>query len=114
MSDDEYELNSDESEGDDEETIDQAEKEEVESRADELLALEAEKDMPIEKLLAKYSGSPNSHLVDNEDMEEEEERGEDIGDSEGSFYIFLYTSTFSVTKDCICVLRSIRCIGFRS
>ncbi|KAI9564810.1 hypothetical protein GHT06_008551 [Daphnia sinensis] len=84
MSDDEYELNSDESEEDDEETIDQAEKEELESRADELLELEAEKDMPIEKLLAKYSGNPNPNLVDNEDMEEEEEeRGEDVGDSEG-------------------------------
>lgn len=83
MSDDEYELNSDESEEDDEETIDQAEKEEVDSRADELLELEAEKDMPIEKLLAKYSGSPDPNFVD-EDMDEEEQ-GEDGVDSEGRF-----------------------------
>jgi hypothetical protein len=82
LSDDEFELNSDDSEEDDEETIDQAEKEEVESRADELLELEAEKDMPIEKLLAKYSGNPNLNSLDNEEMEEEE-KTEDLGDSEG-------------------------------
>ncbi len=83
LSDDEFEINSDDSEEDDEETIDQAEKEEVESRADELLELEAEKDMPIEKLLAKYSGSPNLDSLDNEEMEEED-KTEDLGDSEGT------------------------------
>ena len=82
MSDDEFEINSDASEEDDEETIDQAEKEEVESRADELLELEAEKDMPIEKLLAKYSGRSDQDFLDNEEMEEED-KTEDLGDSEG-------------------------------
>ena len=50
----EFEIDSNASEEDDEETIDQAEREEEGSRAEELLELEAEKDMPIEKLMAKY------------------------------------------------------------
>lgn len=39
--------------------------------------------MPIEKLLAKYSGSPNLDSLDNEEMEEED-KTEDLGDSEGT------------------------------
>lgn len=77
-SDEEFEINSDDSEEDDEETIDQAEREEEESRDAELQELEAEKDMPLEKLLAKYNGSPVGD-VDSKDDDEEK----DLDDSEG-------------------------------
>lgn len=79
-SDEEFQLNSDESENDDEETIDQAEREEVgQSRDQELQELEAEKDMPLEKLLARY-GSSVSQIAEEE---VEEERAEEMNDSEG-------------------------------
>ena len=72
-------MGSDESENDDEETIDQAEREdEGVSRDEELQVLEAEKDMPIEKLLARYGGVSQD---DDEDMEDE--KIEDMDDSDG-------------------------------
>lgn len=82
-SDDEFEIDSDDSEEDDEETIDQAEREEEESRDAELQELEAEKDMPLEKLLEKYSGAiPTGETNEEEEVEPAED--EDIEDgSEG-------------------------------
>lgn len=80
LSDEEFELNSDDSEEDDEETIDQAEKEEEESRDHELQELEAEKDMPLEMLMAKYSGSPSQPM---DEVEEESEKAE-AAESEGT------------------------------
>ena len=82
MSDDEFEIKSNDDEEDDEETIDQAEKEENESREKELQELEAEKDMPIEMLLAKYNGNPDDVEMeldedDEEDKADEEEKGDD-------------------------------------
>lgn len=47
------------------------------------MELEAEKDMPLEKLLAKYNGSPNPDFMENDDIEGEE-RTEDLDDSEGN------------------------------
>jgi len=80
-SDDEFEIKSNDDEEDDEETIDQAEKEENESREKELQELEAEKDMPLEMLLAKYNGSPAevemNHDEDDEEKVNEEEKGDD-------------------------------------
>lgn len=46
------------------------------------MELEAEKDMPLEKLLAKYNGSPDPDFMDTEDLEGED-KTEDIDDSEG-------------------------------
>lgn len=69
-------MDSDESENDDEETIDQAEREEGgASRDEELQELEAEKDMPIEKLLARYGASHDEDV----DMEADA----DADDSDG-------------------------------
>ena len=88
-SDEEFEIDSNASEEDDEETIDQAEREEEGSRAEELLELEAEKDMPIEKLMAKYNGDPNPDANSDEDDDidsddgMEEDKTEDLDDSEG-------------------------------
>ena len=72
-SDEEFEIDSNASEEDDEETIDQAEREEEGSRAEELLELEAEKDMPIEKLMAKYNGDPNPNANDEDEDASEPE-----------------------------------------
>ena len=81
MSDDEFEIKSNDDEEDDEETIDQAEKEENESREKELEELEAEKDMPLEMLLAKYNGSPEEEEMNHDDNAEEENVDEeDKGD----------------------------------
>jgi len=96
MSDDEFEIKSNDDEEDDEETIDQAEKEENESRDKELAELEAEKDMPLEMLLAKYNGSPDEEMnqddrdaadedddEDDEPEDDEEEEEEKADNSEG-------------------------------
>lgn len=45
--------------------------------------------MPLEKLLAKYNGSPNTELIENEDMDGEE-KIEDLDDSEGDTFPNLY------------------------
>ena len=64
-SDEEFQVDSDDSVEDDEETIDQAEKEDAddggESHANELKQLEAEMDMPLDKLLAKYNQPAAGH-----------------------------------------------------
>jgi len=54
----------------------------VESRDAELSELNAEMDMPLEKLLAKYSGTPNEAQED-ESMEAIEDQNEDSDGSEG-------------------------------
>lgn len=75
-------MDSDESENDDEETIDQAEREEGgASRDEELQELEAEKDMPIEKLLARYGASHDEDV--DMDMEADMEADADADDSDG-------------------------------
>ena len=81
-------MDSDESVEDDEETIDQAEKEEElesgESAMNEIQELEAEMDMPLEKLLAKYNGSSDQPPVEDQEEEEDDEKEEDqSADSEG-------------------------------
>lgn len=51
------------------------------------MELEAEKDMPIEKLMAKYNGDPNPNAndedEDSDDGMEDEDKTEDLEDSEG-------------------------------
>lgn len=54
----------------------------MESRDAELSELNAEMDMPLEKLLAKYSGTPNEAQED-ESMEAIEDQNEDSDGSEG-------------------------------
>lgn len=74
-------MNSDESENDDEETIDQAEREEEGvSRDEELQELEAEMDMPLEKLLARYGGGGGASR-DEDDIDDD--KAEEMDDSEG-------------------------------
>lgn len=55
----------------------------MESRDAELRELDAEKDMPLEKLLAKYSGTPNDEAQEDESMEAIEDQDEDSDGSEG-------------------------------
>ena len=91
-SDEEFQVDSDDSVEDDEETIDQAEKEDAddggESHANELKQLEAEMDMPLDKLLAKYNqpaaghDQPNDNNQDAEDVQVED-NADEWSDSEG-------------------------------
>ena len=55
----------------------------MESRDAELSELNAEMDMPLEKLLAKYSGTPNEEAQEDESMEAIEDQNEDSDGSEG-------------------------------
>lgn len=82
-SDDEFEVDSDDSEEDDEETIDQAEREgEEESRDAELLELKELEDMPLDELMAKYSANPK--MMPNDEADAEKSANEDSEGLSGS------------------------------
>lgn len=108
-------MDSDDSVEDDEETIDQAEKEDAddggESHANELKQLEAEMDMPLEKLLAKYNQPAGSNEDDNDEAEDVqvEDNAEDWSESEGKQS---FSHIFHLMMCCLIDVRmNIRCQG---
>eukprot|EP00960_Hanusia_phi_P072415 767779-Hanusia_phi.AAC.8 len=80
---DDMEYAVEDEEEDDEETMEEAEKDENKAEvAEEVNALQAEQDMPIEELLAKYGYNNAGESVDGEEDEEDEDEDEDDDDEE--------------------------------
>ena len=80
---DDMEYAVEDDEDDDEETMEEAEKDENKADvAEEVNALQAEQDMPLEELLAKYGYNNGGDSVDGEDDEEDEDDYDDDEEEE--------------------------------
>ncbi len=81
-------MNADEDDVDDEETLDEVEKDEnKEEVMEEVNALQAEQDMPLEELLAKMGYKPGDDDEDDDGDEDEDDDDDEDEEVRHFFYV---------------------------